>query len=65
MRDDSKRHGHFSLNELLTTDLASAKEFYGELLGSLCDCKQNFRPVCSLVAWSLGTVRTAQLAVAR
>lgn len=33
MRDDSKRHGVFSLNELITTDLTSAKEFYGELLG--------------------------------
>lgn len=33
MRDDVKKHGIFSLNELLTTDLASAKEFYGELLG--------------------------------
>lgn len=30
---DSKRHGLFSLNELITTDLASAKKFYGELLG--------------------------------
>lgn len=33
MGDDSKRHGVFSLNELITTDLTSAKEFYGELLG--------------------------------
>jgi predicted enzyme related to lactoylglutathione lyase len=33
MRDDSKKHGLFSLNELITTDLTSAKEFYGELLG--------------------------------
>jgi len=33
MKDDSKRHGVFSLNELITTDLTSAKEFYGELLG--------------------------------
>ena len=33
MRDDSKRHGIFSLYELITTDLTSAKEFYGELLG--------------------------------
>ena len=33
MRDDSKRHGVFSLNELITTDLTSAKEFYSELLG--------------------------------
>ncbi len=33
MRDDLKRHGIFSLNELLTTDLTSAKDFYGELLG--------------------------------
>ena len=30
---DSKRHGMFSLNELITTDLTSAKEFYGKLLG--------------------------------
>ena len=33
MRDDFKRHGVFSLNELITTDLTSAKEFYSELLG--------------------------------
>ena len=33
MKDDSKRHGVFSLNELITTDLTSAKEFYSELLG--------------------------------
>lgn len=28
-----KQHGVFSLNELITTDLDSAKKFYGELLG--------------------------------
>lgn len=33
MRIDSKGHGFFSLNELITTDLSSAKKFYGELLG--------------------------------
>ncbi len=33
MEHDSKRHGHFSLNELITTDLTSAKKFYGGLLG--------------------------------
>lgn len=33
MRDDLKRHGIFNLHELLTTDLSSAKEFYGKLLG--------------------------------
>lgn len=33
MRDELKRHGVFSFNELLTTDLTSAKTFYGELLG--------------------------------
>ena len=33
MGDNSKRHGVFSLHELLTTNLTSAKEFYGELLG--------------------------------
>jgi uncharacterized protein len=33
MVDNSKRYGFFSLQELLTTDLTSAKEFYGELLG--------------------------------
>lgn len=33
MGDNPKRHGVFSLNELLTTDLTSAKRFYGELLG--------------------------------
>jgi len=33
MSDYLKRHGVFSLNELITTDLASEKKFYGELLG--------------------------------
>ncbi|MCP4117621.1 MAG: VOC family protein [Desulfobacteraceae bacterium] len=33
MKDYLKRHGVFSLNELITTDLASAKEFYGKLFG--------------------------------
>lgn len=33
MEHDLKRHGFFSLNELITTDLTSAKKFYGELLG--------------------------------
>jgi predicted enzyme related to lactoylglutathione lyase len=33
MRDDLNRHGIFSLNELIKTDLASAKEFYEELFG--------------------------------
>ena len=33
MRDDFKKHGVFSLNELITTDLASAKAVYGELFG--------------------------------
>jgi uncharacterized protein len=33
MKDYLKRHGVFSLHELITTDLASAKEFYGELFG--------------------------------
>ncbi len=33
MGDLFKKHGMFSLNELITTDLASAKEFYGKLLG--------------------------------
>ena len=33
MSDYLKRHGVFSLNELITTDLSSAEEFYGELLG--------------------------------
>ncbi len=32
MGDNSKRHGAFSLNELLTTNLTSAKDFYGKLL---------------------------------
>lgn len=31
--DAEKRHGVFSFNELITTDLDSAMEFYGELLG--------------------------------
>jgi predicted enzyme related to lactoylglutathione lyase len=33
MSNDLNRSGVFSLNELITTDLNSAKEFYGELLG--------------------------------
>lgn len=33
MGHNSKKQGVFSMHELLTTDLASAKEFYGELLG--------------------------------
>lgn len=33
MKDYSERHGLFSMHELITTDLASAKEFYGELFG--------------------------------
>jgi predicted enzyme related to lactoylglutathione lyase len=31
--DAKKRHGVFSFNELITTDLDSAKKFYSELLG--------------------------------
>ena len=33
MIDAKKRHGVFSFNELITTDLDSAKKFYNELLG--------------------------------
>jgi predicted enzyme related to lactoylglutathione lyase len=33
MSKNHKTSGFFSLNELITTDLNSAKEFYGELLG--------------------------------
>ena len=33
MIDEKKRHGVFSFNELITTDLDSAMKFYGELLG--------------------------------
>ncbi len=33
MSNDLNRSGVFSLNELITTDLNSAKDFYGELLG--------------------------------
>ena len=33
MKDYSERHGFFSMHELITTDLASAKEFYGGLFG--------------------------------
>ena len=33
MENYLRRQGVFSLNELITTDLASAKKFYGELLG--------------------------------
>lgn len=33
MENQLKAHGNFSWNELITTDLESAKEFYGKLLG--------------------------------
>ena len=33
MSDPMKTHGMFSWNELMTTDLASAKEFYNEVFG--------------------------------
>ncbi len=33
MGDMTKKHGLFSYNELITTDLESAKKFYSELLG--------------------------------
>ncbi|NOY74007.1 MAG: VOC family protein [Gammaproteobacteria bacterium] len=33
MSDAMKQHGAFSWNELLTTDVAAAKVFYGGLLG--------------------------------
>ncbi len=33
MKDYLKRHGVFSLFELITTDLVSAKQFYGDLFG--------------------------------
>jgi len=37
-----KQHGAFSWNELLTTDVAGAKAFYGELLGwTLQDINNN------------------------
>lgn len=33
MSNNSNRHGVFSFNELITSNLISAKKFYGELLG--------------------------------
>ena len=33
MQDHFKKHGVFSWNELMTTDLEAAKKFYGELFG--------------------------------
>ncbi|OGT19032.1 MAG: glyoxalase [Gammaproteobacteria bacterium RBG_16_57_12] len=40
--DAMKQHGAFSWNELLTTDVAGAKAFYGALLGwTLEDMKSN------------------------
>ncbi len=33
MEDVMKQHGAFSWNELMTTDVAGAKAFYGELFG--------------------------------
>lgn len=32
-QESMKQHGAFSWNELVTTDVAAAKAFYGELLG--------------------------------
>ena len=32
-KEQMQQHGAFSWNELLTTDVAGAKAFYGELLG--------------------------------
>ena len=37
-KEAMKKHGAFSWNELMTTDITAAKSFYGELLGwSLVD----------------------------
>lgn len=37
-KEAKKKHGAFSWNELMTTDITAAKAFYGELLGwSLVD----------------------------
>lgn len=33
MNNDPQTHGHFCFNELITSDLTSAKKFYGKLLG--------------------------------
>lgn len=33
MIDEKRRHGFFSFNELITTNLDSAMKFYGEVLG--------------------------------
>lgn len=33
MNDDARQHGAFCWNELMTTDVASAKNFYERLLG--------------------------------
>lgn len=33
MQGSSREHGVFSFNELITSDLESAKKFYGELFG--------------------------------
>lgn len=33
MEDAFKQHGAFSWNELMTTDVAAAKRFYGEVFG--------------------------------
>ncbi len=33
MNDPTKQHGAFSWNELMTSDVAGAKYFYGDLLG--------------------------------
>lgn len=33
MNEECLRHGAFSWNELMTTDVAAARQFYGELFG--------------------------------
>ena len=33
MNEDCLRHGAFSWNELMTTDVAAARQFYGQLFG--------------------------------
>ncbi len=45
MLEETKKHGMFSWNELLTSDVEAAKSFYGELLGwTLEDCEMSEMP---------------------
>ncbi|HFD11695.1 MAG TPA: VOC family protein [Crenotrichaceae bacterium] len=57
MTDSMKQHGAFSWNELMTTDVAAAKEFYRQLLGWTLEDIQN----CDL-GYSLAKIADQEVA---